>query len=174
MLVKEGKGKIEGVPGHDGCSYTMTMELTPIGVIHSPYRAAGDAPRQGRLRDTVAEIEIFDLYAPGLRDVEKCTHLFVLYWLDRADRTLLSATPPGTTGSRGVFSTRSPHRPNPIGLGIVNLLGMDGPLLTVRGLDALDGTPVLDLKPYVSSLDCIPDAVMGSVADSSSVLQSRI
>jgi len=152
----------------------MTMELTPIGVIHSPYRVAGDAPRQGRLRDTTATIEIFEHYAAGLREVENCTHLFVLYWLDRADRTLLSATPPGTTGSRGVFATRSPHRPNPIGLGIVNLLGVKGPTLTVQGLDALDGTPVLDLKPYVSSLDCIPDAVTGSVAHSSAELQSRI
>jgi tRNA-Thr(GGU) m(6)t(6)A37 methyltransferase TsaA len=152
----------------------MTMDLTPIGVIHSPYRVAGDAPRQGRLRDTVAQIEIFDRFAPGLRDVERCTHLFVLYWLDRADRSLLSATPPGTTGSRGVFATRSPHRPNPIGLGIVNLLGVEGSVLTVQGLDALEGTPVLDLKPYVSSLDCIPDAVMGSVPDSSGVLKSRI
>jgi tRNA-Thr(GGU) m(6)t(6)A37 methyltransferase TsaA len=152
----------------------MTMELTPIGVVRSPYRVAGDAPRQGRLRETVAEIEIFGDYAPGLRDVERCTHLFVLYWLDRADRSLLSATPPGTTGSRGVFATRSPHRPNPVGIGIVNLLGVEGAVLTVRGLDALDGTPVLDIKPYVSSLDCIPEAVTGSVPDSSGVLKSRI
>lgn len=150
------------------------MELTPIGVIHSPYRVKGDAPRQGRLRDTTATIEIFEEYAPGLRDVEKCTHLFVLYWLDRANRALLSATPPGTTGSRGVFATRSPHRPNPIGLGIVNLLGMDGSTLTVQGLDAIDGTPVLDIKPYVSSIDCIPGAVTGSVPHAPGDLDSRI
>ncbi len=152
----------------------MTMELIPIGQIHSPYRVTGDAPRQGRLRDTIMEIEVFEPYVHGLRDVEKCTHLFVLYWLDRANRSLLHATPPGTTGSRGVFSTRSPHRPNPIGLGIVNLLKVEGSTLTVQGLDALDGTPVVDLKPYVSSLDCIPDAVMGSVPESSAVLKSRI
>jgi tRNA-Thr(GGU) m(6)t(6)A37 methyltransferase TsaA len=152
----------------------MTLELKPIGRIRSPYRAAGDAPRQGRLSETIAEIEIFDSYASGLHGVERCTHLFVLYWLDRADRFLLTATPPGSGGSRGVFATRSPHRPNPIGLGIVNLLGVEGTTLTVQGLDALDGTPVLDLKPYVSSLDCIPGAVAGSVPDSSEVLKSRI
>ncbi|HDR73880.1 MAG TPA: tRNA (N6-threonylcarbamoyladenosine(37)-N6)-methyltransferase TrmO [Methanoculleus sp.] len=152
----------------------MTIELAPIGVIRSPYRVQGDAPRQGRLRDTTATIEIFEEYAPGLRDVEHCTHLFVLYWLDRADRTLLSATPPGAGESRGVFATRSPNRPNPIGLGIVNLLGMEGSTLTVQGLDALDGTPVLDLKPYVSSLDCISGAVTGSVPPSPGALDSRI
>jgi tRNA-Thr(GGU) m(6)t(6)A37 methyltransferase TsaA len=136
----------------------MTIELRPIGVIRSPFRVPGDAPRQGRLSDAAAIIEIFEEFAPGLRSIEGCTHLFVLYWLDRADRTALSATPPGTTGSRGVFATRSPHRPNPVAIGIVDLLGVKGRTLTVRGLDALDGTPLIDIKPYSASIDAIPAA----------------
>jgi tRNA-Thr(GGU) m(6)t(6)A37 methyltransferase TsaA len=131
------------------------IDIRPIGSVRSPYKAPGDAPRQGRLSPSVSRIEIFEEFAPGLRDIGGCTHLFVLYWLDRADRTVLSATPPGEERSRGVFATRSPHRPNPIAIGIVDLLGVDGRTLTVRGLDALDGTPLLDIKPYSPSIDCV-------------------
>ncbi len=138
-----------------------TFECIPIGVVRSPYRERGDAPRQGRLADTVAEIRIFDAYAPGLEKVERSSHLIVLYWLDRAERDQLYARPPGETRSRGVFSTRSPARPNPIGFGIVDLVRRDGNVLVVRGLDALDDTPVLDIKPYSSEIDSIPEATGG-------------
>jgi tRNA-Thr(GGU) m(6)t(6)A37 methyltransferase TsaA len=132
------------------------MEIRPIGVIRSPYRVPSDAPRQGRLSETTSSIEIFEEFAPGLTNIEQNSHLFILYWLDRADRTALFATPPGEERARGVFATRSPHRPNPIAIGIVDLLGIEGRRLTVRGLDALDGTPLLDLKPYSPSIDSIP------------------
>lgn len=138
-----------------------TVECVPIGFVRSPYRVRGDAPRQGRLVDTVAEIHIYDAYLPGLEDIERSSHLMVLYWLDRAERGLLRATPPGETRERGVFSTRSPARPNPIGLGIVDLVRRNGGVLVVRGLDALDGTPVLDIKPYSPEIDCIPGATGG-------------
>lgn len=137
------------------------IECIPIGVVRSPYRERGDAPRQGRLADTIAEIHIFDAYVPGLENVERSSHLIVLYWLDRAERGELLAKPPGETRTRGVFSTRSPARPNPIGFGIVDLVRRDGSVLVVRGLDALDGTPVLDIKPYSPEIDCIPGATGG-------------
>ncbi|WP_241647979.1 tRNA (N6-threonylcarbamoyladenosine(37)-N6)-methyltransferase TrmO [Methanoculleus taiwanensis] len=137
------------------------MECIPIGVVRSPYRERGDAPRQGRLVDTTAEIHIFEEFAPGLQNVEGSSHLIVLYWLDRAERGLLFATPPGESAQKGVFSTRSPARPNPIGLGIVDLISRSGAVLAVRGLDALDGTPVLDIKPYSPEIDCIPAATGG-------------
>ncbi|MEA2035518.1 MAG: tRNA (N6-threonylcarbamoyladenosine(37)-N6)-methyltransferase TrmO [Euryarchaeota archaeon] len=137
------------------------MELKKIGEIHSPYKTNGDAPRQGRLKDTPVEIIIANEYLPGLKDLEHCTHIFVLYWLDRADRNLLSATPPGMTSPKGVFATRSPHRPNPIGLGIADLVKIEGNILHVKGLDALDRTPVLDIKPYAKGIDCIPNAKDG-------------
>jgi tRNA-Thr(GGU) m(6)t(6)A37 methyltransferase TsaA len=134
------------------------IECIPIGVVRSPYTVRGEAPRQGRLVDTISEIQVFDAYAPGLQDIERSSHLIVLYWLDRAERKQLFATPPGETEARGVFSTRSPARPNPIGFGVADLVRREGSLLVVRGLDALDGTPVLDIKPYSPEIDCIPEA----------------
>jgi tRNA (adenine37-N6)-methyltransferase len=130
-------------------------ELKPIGVIHSPYLQRSDAPRQGRLSDRESAIEVFPAYAEGLQDVELHPHLIVLYWLDRSSPDTLKATPPGTGTERGVFATRSPDRPNPIGFAVVDLIRRDGNLLVVVGLDALDGTPLLDLKPYSAATDCI-------------------
>ncbi|NVO67354.1 tRNA (N6-threonylcarbamoyladenosine(37)-N6)-methyltransferase TrmO [Methanofollis tationis] len=137
------------------------MELVQIGVIRSPYKRQGDAPRQGRLADIESEIEVFPEYLDGLADVERCSHLILLYWLDRADRTMLKAIPPGQPAERGVFSTRSPNRPNPIGFGVVDLVAVEGGTLRVRGLDAFDGTPLLDIKPYSSEVDAIPGISVG-------------
>lgn len=134
-----------------------TPELTPVGVIRSPYRKRGDAPRQGRLSDAESTIEIYPAYAEGLQDIEKNAHLIALYWFDRSDRSLLKATPPGSGVEHGVFATRSPERPNPIGFAVVDLIRRDGNRLVVRGLDAFDGTPLLDLKPYYRELECVGD-----------------
>ena len=132
-------------------------ELRPIGVIRSPYLKRGDAPRQGRLSEQESVIEIFPAYGEGLQDIKKNPHLIALYWFDRSDRTLLKATPPGSGIEHGVFATRSPERPNPIGFAVVDLIQRDGNRLVVRGLDAYDGTPLLDLKPYFPDLDCVRD-----------------
>lgn len=137
------------------------MELTAIGTIRSPYKTQSDAPRQGRFAMTESVIEVFPEYTAGLADVDRCSHLIVLYWLDRADRSVLRATPPGQTQSRGVFSTRSPNRPNPVAFSVVDLLAVEGSTLRVRGLDALDGTPLIDLKPYSSDIDAIEDVKVG-------------
>jgi len=133
----------------------MQLTLHPIGYVRSPYKVAKDAPRQGRLSDTLSEIVIDEKFLPGLRDVAGKKHLIVLSWFDRADRSALVATPPGSKTDHGVFATRSPSRPNPIGFCVVDLLKTEGPVLTVRGLDSLDGTPVLDLKPYSPEIDCV-------------------
>lgn len=87
--------------------------------------------------------------------LEKKSHLIVLSWFDRANRTLLRATPPQEGVEHGVFATRSPNRPNPVAFSVVDLLGRQGNVLRVRGLDVLDGTPVVDIKPYASDLDCM-------------------
>jgi tRNA-Thr(GGU) m(6)t(6)A37 methyltransferase TsaA len=134
------------------------IELVSIGVIRSPYQNRGDAPRQGRLDNTVSEIHIFNPYRAGLGENGSSSHIFVLYWLDRSRRDLLTATPPGSGRERPVFTTRSPDRPNPIGIGIATVMEVRDGVITVTGLDALDGTPVLDIKPYSPSIDCIPDA----------------
>lgn len=133
----------------------MNPEIRPIGYVKSPYREREDAPRQGRLSDTVSEIVIDDQYLSGLEDIEKKSHLIVLLWFDRADRTMLRATPPKEKSEHGVFATRSPNRPNPIAFSVVDLLRREGNTLFVRGLDALDGTPVVDIKPYYPEIDCV-------------------
>jgi len=137
------------------------MNLKPIGVMHTPYKTRGDAPFQGRHTDDLCEIEICEEYLPGLADVEGCTHLIILYWLDQADRSMLTACPPYDGKEHGVFATRSPNRPNPIGLGIVELVEIRGGKLKVKNLDAVDGTPLLDIKPYFSEVDSVPESVVG-------------
>jgi len=133
----------------------LNLEIQPIGYVRSPYKEQKDAPRQGRLSDTSSEIVIDEHYLPGLEDVEKKSHLIVLSWFDRADRTMLTVTPPQEKVQHGVFATRSPNRPNPVGLSVVDLLAREGNVLRVRGLDALDGTPVVDIKPYSPDIDCV-------------------
>lgn len=134
-------------------------EVHPIGIVRSPYQNRGDAPRQGRFTpDTEMEIEIFEEYQNGIGDFAGISHIFVLLWFDRSSRHTLSTTPSYTTEIRPIFATRSPDRPNPIGLDIGKIIRVAGRTIRVAGLDALDGTPVLDIKPYVPSIDAIPDA----------------
>jgi len=133
----------------------MNFEIHPIGVVRSPYTEKKDAPRQGRLSDTVSKIVIDEKYRSGLDDVETKSHLIVLSWFDRADRTVLRATPYNGKGERGVFALRAPNRPNPVAFSAVDLLGREENVLFVRGLDALDGTPVVDIKPYSPGIDCV-------------------
>jgi formylmethanofuran dehydrogenase subunit E len=132
------------------------MDLRPIGFVRSPYKTLSEAPQQGRDSDQESEIVIDEEYVTGLKDIDYHPHLIVLCWFDRADRARLTATPPHLSTEHGVFATRSPNRPNPIGFCIVDLLKRDGRTLRVRGLDALDGTPVLDIKPYSRGIDCVP------------------
>lgn len=126
----------------------------PIGFIRSPYTETSAIPKGlGAKHEAEGVIEILREFEPGLKDIEGFSHLFVIWEFDRADGSSLTATPP-TDESRphGVFATRSPRRPNPIGLSVVELLSRDGTSLRVRGVDMLDRTPVLDIKPYLSSI----------------------
>jgi tRNA-Thr(GGU) m(6)t(6)A37 methyltransferase TsaA len=147
-------------------SSVETVSLKPIGVIYSPYKEKRGTPYQGRHEEKECTIEIFEDYEPGLLDIDRCTHLYVLYWQDRSNRSILQTKTPWGPEIHGVFSTRSPNRPNPIGLCVVDFLGRDGRLVRVNGLDALDGSPLLDLKPYSASIDSFPDARIGWLKDS--------
>lgn len=138
-----------------------SLVLKPIGVIHTPYRRLEEIPRQGRLSSEVGVIEVYPEYCPGLKDIDLCTHLFVLFWLHLGDRGRLTAIPPHDGREHGVFATRSPNRPNPIALDVVELLEVEGCMLRVRGIDALDGSILLDIKPYSSDMDSIPSARIG-------------
>jgi tRNA-Thr(GGU) m(6)t(6)A37 methyltransferase TsaA len=126
----------------------MKMELKKIGVIHSPYSNKDDSPRQGRYSDQVSTITVFNEYIDGLEGLDNYKYLIILYWQDRAERDKLKVIPHGKREERGVFSTRAPVRPNPIGFCLVELVTINGNNLTVKWLDALDGSPLLDIKPF--------------------------
>ena len=135
--------------------------LQQIGVIHSPYKEKNNAPFQGRHEMTNCTVEIFESYEPALLDIDKCSHLYILYWQHKSDRKTLQGKTPWGADIHGVFATRSPNRPNPVGLCVVNLVERKGRFLEVRGLDALDGSPLIDIKPYSAAIDAIADAHIG-------------
>lgn len=141
------------------------MELKPIGVIHSPYLERGDAPRQGRMSDKEMTLEIFPEFCDALKEIDKVSHIFVLYWGDRANRETLLSQTSFSEAPVGVFASRSPHRPNPIALCIADLLRREGNRLVVKGLDALDRSPLLDIKVYSPAIDSIPNASSWQMPD---------
>ncbi|MDI9610144.1 MAG: tRNA (N6-threonylcarbamoyladenosine(37)-N6)-methyltransferase TrmO [Archaeoglobaceae archaeon] len=145
----------------------MQFFIKPIGIIRSPFKDKNSAPNQGRFCEEIFEIEIFPEFEEGLKDLETCTHLIILYWLDQAKRDSLIAIPPHDNREHGVFATRSPNRPNPIGFSVVELLERNGRFLKVKRLDAIDKTPVIDIKPYSSALDCVENAKIGWFESSS-------
>ena len=129
------------------------FQMRSIGHVRSPFTETRQIPK-GRGAQHVAEgtLEVLEEFVPGLRDIEGFSHLYVIWAFHRADGFDLVAAPPCDDRTHGVFATRSPRRPNPIGLTVVELLERRGASLRVRGVDMLDGTPVLDLKPYLSSV----------------------
>jgi tRNA-Thr(GGU) m(6)t(6)A37 methyltransferase TsaA len=136
--------------------------LVPIGVVHSPYKHPSEAPHQNGGK--ISKIVIHETYAPGLKDIEGFSHLIVLYHLHLSRGFELQITTPWDTRLHGLFTTRSPRRPNPVGFQVVELVEMHGSTLHVRGLDAIEGTPVLDIKPYLPATDARPNARAGWLA----------
>lgn len=131
------------------------MELSPIGLVHSNIRSRSDMPLQG----VSAEVEIFPEYVAGLEGVEDNSHLILVCWLHRADRSVLKAVARKISDDlpeKGVFSLRSPARPNPLSISVVRLFGVrEGRYLLLEHLDLIDGTPVIDIKPYQPGWDCV-------------------
>ena len=130
------------------------MQLQEIGVVHSDYKNLTDIPRQGRMSEAVSEIEIHPAFTDGLLKIEQNKHLIVLYWAHLAKRDLLKTIPPASKEIHGVFASRSPGRPNPLSLCIAELIAREGTILRVKGLDALDGSSIIDIKPY-TKMDAI-------------------
>jgi tRNA-Thr(GGU) m(6)t(6)A37 methyltransferase TsaA len=128
--------------------------MRPIGVVRSPYRDRSEVPKgPGAEHRAEGTLELRPDLEPGLQDIEGFSHLFVLWVFDRSEGyDLVSRVPLDEETPHGVFASRSPRRPNPIGLSVVELIGRDGPRLRVRGVDMLDGTPILDVKPYLSGV----------------------
>jgi tRNA (adenine37-N6)-methyltransferase len=131
----------------------MSITLHPIGTIRSPFADTASIPKgPGAQHDAEGVLEIRPELEEGLKDIEGFSHLYVIWIFDRAAGSALTAHPPSDDRPHGVFATRSPQRPNPIGLTVVQLLERQGPRLRVRGVDMLEGTPILDVKPYLSSV----------------------
>jgi tRNA-Thr(GGU) m(6)t(6)A37 methyltransferase TsaA len=129
------------------------ISMRPIGFIRSAYTDTTQIPKGlGVSHRAEGVLEIASEFEEGLMDIEGFSHLFVVWLFDRSQGFDLSGKPPTDDRVHGVFATRSPRRPNPIGLTVVELLARDGPRLQVRGIDMLDGTPILDIKPYLSSI----------------------
>ena len=129
------------------------FSFIPIGFVRSPYQDAKDVPKGlGAQHDAEGTLEILPEFEDGLKDIEGFSHLMIVWVFHRSQSYELVGRPPSDDRPHGVFATRSPRRPNPIGLTTVEMLAREGRFLRVRGVDMLDGTPILDLKPYLSSI----------------------
>jgi tRNA-Thr(GGU) m(6)t(6)A37 methyltransferase TsaA len=132
-----------------------------IGRIRTPWTNRDDCPKNARESEAVCSIEVDARWAAALTEIEICSHVLVLYWMHEARRDLVLQVPRHLGQPRGTFALRSPVRPNPVAASVARLLAVDGTRLSVVGLDCLDGTPLVDLKPYFASTDAVPAATVG-------------
>ncbi len=140
------------------------MKIEPIGIIHTPYKEAKSMPIQGTFDKTVlGSLELFKEYKEGLKDIEGFSHIILIYYFNRSKEEKLIGKPFLEDKEHGIFAIRSPHRPNHIGISIVKLEKLEENILTFSEVDMLDGTPLLDIKPYVSHFDAREDVKNGWV-----------
>lgn len=145
---------------------SSVIEFQPVGVAHSRLSTAGAPPFQSIFSQEEGEIEVFPEFLEGLKSIEGFSHLIILSCFDRATQKSLIEKPlTDGVASHGIFACRHFNRPNPIGISYMTLTGVNGCRLSVKGMDLLDGTPILDIKPYVPAFDSIPDARSGWVSD---------
>ncbi len=141
------------------------MKIEPIGIIHTPFDSKNECPIQPIYAATaIGRVEVFTAYAAGLKDIEGFSHIYLLYHLDRAGEIKLVRSTFLDDEPHGVFASRHPCRPNSIGMSIVRLKERVGNILVVEGIDVLNKTPLLDIKPYVSRFDCIEASTEGWIA----------
>lgn len=139
----------------------MEISLKPIGIIHSPFKTRETAPIQAARSQAVGHVEVFPEFLDGLRDLDGFSHIILIYLFHQSNGYSMLVKPFLDTQLRGLFATRHPNRPNPIGLSVVELLGRSDHLLDIRGVDMLNGTPLLDIKPFVPDFDLRYDALSG-------------
>ncbi len=149
----------------------------PIGIIHSGHHDPDHGPIQPCYADgCTGTVEVFEEFAKGLQDIEGYSHIYLLYHLDRAQPGSLLVKPFLQDIEHGIFSTRAPGRPNPIGMSLVRLLSREGNLLHIANIDTLDGTPLLDIKPYSRRIDCVigtRDGWQDEVDDTTAAIRGR-
>ncbi len=153
------------------------IRFIPIGVIRSSHTDPEKTPIQPcYAEDCLGRVEIFPQYVDGLRDLEGYSHIYLIYHHHKAQPPKLAVKPFLQDKKRGLFSTRMPHRPNPVGLSIVRLISREGSVLHIASVDILDGTPLLDIKPYSRRIDCIENTRNGwqdEVDDAQALLKGR-
>lgn len=157
----------------DSTEAFASLTVHPIGLVRSPFKERSEAPRQpSAARGVEGRIELFAASGidHALEDLESFDHIWVLFWFHRNEGFRPKVLPPRSSRRRGVFATRSPYRPNPIGMSVVELVRVEQRVLVIRNLDMLDETPVLDIKPYVAYVDAIPTAKSGWLAEPESTL----
>lgn len=138
------------------------MKFKSIGVIRTPFKEQPGTPIQGVYSEGAeGKIELFPEYVDGLQDVSGFDRVWLVYWMDRSAKAKLKVMPYRDTQERGVFATRAPSRPNPIGLSCVRVTGVSGNVISIRDVDMLDGTPLLDIKPYMPEFDSYPESKAG-------------
>jgi tRNA-Thr(GGU) m(6)t(6)A37 methyltransferase TsaA len=149
-------------------------DINPIGIIHSPHKSVEDMPIQPKGASEVSgHIIVDEKYIEGLQDLDGFSHIYLLYSFHQAKRTEMHVTPFMDKQTRGVFATRSPLRPNHIGISIVNLIRVEGNKVFVKGIDILDGTPLLDIKPYIEAFDAVTDSVSGWLKASDEAIREK-
>jgi tRNA-Thr(GGU) m(6)t(6)A37 methyltransferase TsaA len=152
-----------------------SITLKPIGVIHSPVTDPKFMPIQPASDNGAAgTVEVFPEFAAGLRDLEGFSHILFVYHFHRSRAYSLSVTPYLDTVPRGLFATRAPNRPNPIGISLVRLVRIEGSHLHLENLDVLDGTPLLDIKPHVPEFDCEPEARIGWLERATAEMRKKV
>jgi tRNA-Thr(GGU) m(6)t(6)A37 methyltransferase TsaA len=143
-----------------------TIEYRPIGRIHSPFKTPGETPIQPRIAGRArGRLELFAEYEPALADLERFSHIILIYHFHLAENRSLKVRPRHEDSWHGALATRAAQRPNPIGLSVVNLVAIDGTTMLVTGIDVVDGTPLLDIKPFIPSIDQQHGANLGWLAD---------
>jgi tRNA-Thr(GGU) m(6)t(6)A37 methyltransferase TsaA len=153
----------------------MRIVMTPIGVIHSPFTEATAMPIQPVSANSApGRVEVFPEFAPGLTDLDGFSHALLLYHFHRSRPYALSVVPFLDTEPRGLFATRAPNRPNPIGISLVRIERIDGCCLHVANIDVLDGTPLLDIKPHVPDFDCAAGARAGWMEKAGSAITRQV
>jgi tRNA-Thr(GGU) m(6)t(6)A37 methyltransferase TsaA len=139
----------------------MSFKVSPIGLIHTPYKTSEHIPIQPAFSDVEGEAVVFSEFVDGLHSLEGFSHIILVYWFHRAKSPKLKIRPYLDQTERGLFATRAPSRPNPIGLSVVELIRIKKDKIVFKGADMLDGTPLLDIKPYVPGFDEVSDARVG-------------
>ena len=153
----------------------MEIKFVPIGTIHSPYTKLHDMPIQPSAAHGVkGQVEVYEKYLPALSDLEGFSHVYLLYHFHLTKAHQLKVIPFLDDQERGLFATRAPKRPNPIGLSVVKLVQVKGHILQVENIDVIDGTPLLDIKPYVSEMEAVKDIRIGWLEKYTSKIGSQL